>query len=83
MQAYPPLVQEPWPFQGRTLQSAWAWVPLQPRCSIMQPRSDGFRALALKNRLRILDGFGLQEGQPVRWWPNARASRAVFKLQRQ
>jgi hypothetical protein len=42
-----------------------------------------FRALALKSRLRILDEFGLQEGRPVRWWPNARASRAVFKLQRQ
>ena len=32
--------------------------------------------------MRILDEFGLQEGRPVRWWPNARASRAVFKLQR-
>jgi methionine biosynthesis protein MetW len=42
-----------------------------------------FRALALKNRLRILDELGLQDGQQVRWWPNARASRAVFKLQRQ
>ena len=42
-----------------------------------------FRALALKNQLRILDELGLQNGQQVRWWPNARASRAVFKLQRQ
>jgi len=42
-----------------------------------------FRALALKNQLRILDELGLQDGQQVRWWPNARASRAVFKLQRQ
>jgi methionine biosynthesis protein MetW len=42
-----------------------------------------FRALALKNQLRILDELGLQDGRPVRWWPNARASRAVFKLQRQ
>ncbi len=41
-----------------------------------------FRALALKNRLRILDEFGLQDGREVRFWPNARASRAVFKLQR-
>ena len=41
-----------------------------------------FRALALKNRLRILDEFGLQDGREVRVWPNARASRAVFKLQR-
>ena len=42
-----------------------------------------FRALALKNQLRILDELGLQDGRQVRWWPNARASRAVFKLQRQ
>jgi methionine biosynthesis protein MetW len=42
-----------------------------------------FRALALKSQLRILDELGLQDGQQVRWWPNARASRAVFKLQRQ
>ncbi len=41
-----------------------------------------FRALALKNRLRILDAFGLQDGREVRLWPNARASRAVFKVQR-
>ena len=41
-----------------------------------------FRALALKNRLRIVDEFGLQDGRQVRWWPNALASRAVFKLQR-
>ena len=41
-----------------------------------------FRALALKNQLRILDEFGLQDGREVRLWPNARASRAVFKLQR-
>ena len=42
-----------------------------------------FRALALKSQLRILDELGLQDGRQVRWWPNARASRAVFKLQRQ
>jgi methionine biosynthesis protein MetW len=41
-----------------------------------------FRALALKNQLRILDEFGLQDGQEIRFWPNARASRAVFKVQR-
>ena len=41
-----------------------------------------FRALALKNRLRILDEFGLQDGREVRLWPNALASRAVFKVQR-
>ncbi|MEI7785612.1 MAG: methionine biosynthesis protein MetW [Betaproteobacteria bacterium] len=40
-----------------------------------------FRALAQKNQLRIMDEFGLQDGRPVRWWPNGLASRAVFKLQ--
>ena len=32
-----------------------------------------FEALATKNRLRILDSFGLQEGEAVRFLPNARA----------
>jgi len=41
-----------------------------------------FDALARKNRLQVLDAFGLQDGQEIRLWPNARASRAVFKLQR-
>ena len=41
-----------------------------------------FAALAHQNRLQILDSFGLQDGQEIRFWPNARASRAVFKLQR-
>ena len=41
-----------------------------------------FEALALKNKLRLLDQFGLQDGKEIRWWPNARASRAVFKFQR-
>ncbi|WP_426146996.1 methionine biosynthesis protein MetW [Polaromonas sp. DSR2-3-2] len=41
-----------------------------------------FAALAGQNRLRILDSFGLQDGREIRFWPNARASRAVFKLQR-
>jgi methionine biosynthesis protein MetW len=40
-----------------------------------------FAALAQKNRLNILDVFGLQDGREVRFWPNARASRAVFKFQ--
>ena len=31
-----------------------------------------------KNSLRILDSFGLQDGQEVRWLPNARAGTAVF-----
>ncbi len=41
-----------------------------------------FRALALNNELKILDQFGLQDGEEIRFWPNARASRAVFKVQR-
>ena len=41
-----------------------------------------FRALALNNHLKILDQFGLQDGEEIRFWPNARASRAVFKVQR-
>ena len=41
-----------------------------------------FRTLALNNHLKILDQFGLQDGQEIRFWPNARASRAVFKVQR-
>jgi methionine biosynthesis protein MetW len=41
-----------------------------------------FAVLARKNRLQILDEFGLQDGREIRFWPNARASRAVFKLQR-
>jgi methionine biosynthesis protein MetW len=41
-----------------------------------------FAALAEQNQLEILDSFGLQEGREVRWLPNLRASRAVFKFQR-
>ena len=41
-----------------------------------------FEALARKNGLKVLDAFGLEDGQVVRWLPNARASTAVFKLQR-
>ncbi|MEO5658932.1 MAG: methionine biosynthesis protein MetW [Polaromonas sp.] len=41
-----------------------------------------FAVLAQKNRLQILDEFGLQDGREIRFLPNARASRAVFKLQR-
>ncbi|NML84501.1 methionine biosynthesis protein MetW [Polaromonas sp.] len=41
-----------------------------------------FEALALQNHLQVLDAFGLQDGKEIRFWPNARASRAVFKLQR-
>jgi methionine biosynthesis protein MetW len=41
-----------------------------------------FEVLARKNRLRVLDAFGLQEGAEVRWLPNARAGTAVFKFER-
>ena len=40
-----------------------------------------FAALAQKNPLTIIDAVGLQDGQDIRFWPNARASRAVFKFQ--
>lgn len=41
-----------------------------------------FALLAQKNQLRILDAFGLQDGQTVRFLPNIRASTAVFHFQR-
>ncbi len=40
-----------------------------------------FEVLARKNGLAILDSFGLQDGRPVRRWPNLRASVAVFKFE--
>jgi len=42
-----------------------------------------FESLAHKNKLRVLDAFGVQEGRKVRWLPNARASTAVFKFERE
>ena len=41
-----------------------------------------FEVLATKNRLSILDAFGLQEGREVRFLPNARAGTAVFKFEK-
>ena len=41
-----------------------------------------FEVLAHKNRLRVLDAFGVQQGREVRWLPNARAGTAVFRLER-
>ncbi|HSV60644.1 MAG TPA: methionine biosynthesis protein MetW [Variovorax sp.] len=41
-----------------------------------------FEVLARKNRLRVLDAFGLQGEREVRWLPNARAGTAVFKFER-
>ncbi|WP_048441317.1 methionine biosynthesis protein MetW [Caenimonas sp. SL110] len=41
-----------------------------------------FEVLATRNRLSILDAFGLQDGREVRFMPNARASTAVFRFER-
>ena len=41
-----------------------------------------FELLALRNRLRILDSFGMQNGRPVRTLPNLLSSMAVFKFDR-
>ena len=41
-----------------------------------------FEVLARRNGLRVLDSFGLRDGQPIRRWPNLRASTAVFKFDR-
>ena len=40
-----------------------------------------FEVLATKNRLRILDSFGLQDGQTVRSMPNLLATTAVFHFE--
>jgi methionine biosynthesis protein MetW len=41
-----------------------------------------FEVLATRNRLSILDAFGLQDGREVRVLPNALASTAVFRFER-
>ena len=41
-----------------------------------------FEVLATKNRLSILDAFGLQDGRERRVLPNLTASTAVFKFER-
>jgi len=41
-----------------------------------------FEVLARKNGLRIIDSFGLHDGQVIHRWPNLRASTAVFKFDR-
>ena len=41
-----------------------------------------FEVLANKNRLNVVDAFGLKEGQVIRTLPNLRASTAVFCLER-
>ena len=40
-----------------------------------------FERLARKLGLKILDAFGIQNGRPVRTWPNLRASVAVFSFE--
>ncbi|MEY2731152.1 MAG: methionine biosynthesis protein MetW [Betaproteobacteria bacterium] len=39
-----------------------------------------FQELAQRNGLRILQHFGVQAGHRVDWWPNLRASVAVFQF---
>ena len=41
-----------------------------------------FEVLAVKDGLRILDSFGIQNGRIVRRAPNLLASVAVFKFER-
>jgi len=41
-----------------------------------------FEVLATRNRLSILDAFGLQDGRERRFLPNLTASTAVFKFER-
>ena len=41
-----------------------------------------FDVLAKKSGLRILESFGVDEGQIVNRWPNLMASKAVFKFER-
>jgi methionine biosynthesis protein MetW len=38
--------------------------------------------LAQRSGLRVLDSFGLQEGQVVRWLPNLRSGTSVYQLSR-
>jgi methionine biosynthesis protein MetW len=41
-----------------------------------------FAQLAAKNQLQVTQALGMQDERVVRWWPNARASMAVFAFQR-
>ena len=41
-----------------------------------------FEVLAQKNKLRVLDAFGVQDDREVRLLPNLRAGTAVFKFER-
>ena len=35
-----------------------------------------------RSGLRVIDSFGLQNGEMVRWLPNLRAGTSVYKLER-
>jgi methionine biosynthesis protein MetW len=41
-----------------------------------------FEALARQCQLKVLDSFGIQDGNAVRLWPNLLANVAVFKFER-
>ena len=41
-----------------------------------------FAVLARREGLRVTDSFGIEDGRPVRRWPNLLASVAVFKFER-
>jgi len=62
----------------RTLPYEWYDTP-----NIRVTTFADFEILARKNRLKLLDSFGLQQGEIVRRWPNLRASVAVFKFERE
>jgi methionine biosynthesis protein MetW len=61
----------------RTLPYQWYDTP-----NIRVGTYTDFRVLAGTCGLLVTDSFGLQEGQVVRWWPNLRASMAVFRFER-
>ncbi len=74
-----------WPNRLSVLQG---WMPVTRKLpyqwydtpNIRVATYQDFLALAKKNQLHIQDAFGLQEDAVVRWWPNARATTAVFQL---
>jgi len=61
----------------RTLPYEWYDTP-----NIRVGTHADFEILARKNRLRVLDSFGIQDGRMVRTRPNLMASMAVFKFER-
>jgi methionine biosynthesis protein MetW len=61
----------------RTLPYQWYDTP-----NIRVGTHADFEVLARRNGLTLLDSFGLQDGRPVRFGANWRASVAVFKFER-